>query len=100
MGKRKKGETAEQLPLIDVTPANQKKLIPILKEYREAVSQRCQWGVDEVSCKRKIIEMVKEMGIVADSDGSYKFRVDGATVKVTPQDIKLDVKFDADDASD
>lgn len=96
MAKKKKGESAEQLPLIDVAPEKQKKLIPILKEYKEAVSQRCQWNVDEVSCKRKIIEMVKEMGIVPDADGSYKFHVEGCTVKVTPQDIKLEVKFDED----
>lgn len=97
---RKKSPEPEQLDLIDVTPENSKKIRAIAKKYREAQQERMAWGEDERKQKELLLAEAKNANVQASPDGVIRFRVDDITIKITPRDELVQVKFDEDAAND
>lgn len=88
--------SGEQLDLIDVTPENMKKMIPIARAYRKIVKDRVQFTNKETELKNKLLQAVKDANLKRLPDGRIRFRCDGLTVTVTPCDEKISVKEDKD----
>jgi hypothetical protein len=87
----------EQLPLIDVTPANSKEIISVARDYKKAVSARMRCGEKEVELKKKLLGLVEEAKLERLADGVIRFKVDGMLITVTPRDELIKVKEDGDD---
>lgn len=89
-----KPDTGEQAELIDVTPKNHKEIIKLARAYKKAQGERTSALAEEIKWKEKLLAEVKEAKIVAEPDGGYKFKCDGATISVMPRDELVRVKFD------
>ena len=90
--------SGEQMDLIDVTPKELKRILPIAKEYRRVVKQRVKLTAKEVTLKGQILEEVKKAKLPRLDDGSVRFKCDGITISVTPRDELVKVK-EADEDS-
>lgn len=96
-----KKKPGKQQELIDATPANAKKLVKVLEEYEEVKNERCRLSAEEVSLKSQVLEMVHEAKLQPiDSKGTVRFTLDGATVTVTPQKEKINIKFSGGDSDE
>jgi len=100
MAKKNESESTsgEQMDLIDVTPKELKRILPIAKEYRRVVKQRVKLTAKEVTLKGQILEEVKKAKLPRLDDGSVRFKCDGITISVTPRDELVKVK-EADEDS-
>ena len=99
MAKKKQEQepAGEQLDLIDVTPENAKKIIPIARAYRKVVAERVELTNKETELKKKILDLVKESKLPRLPDGIIKFKCDGLTIIITPSDDKIKVKEDGEE---
>lgn len=88
--------SGEQLELIDVTPENLKKIIPIARAYRKIVKDRVQFTNKETELKNKLLQLVKDAELKRLPDGKIRFKCDGLTVTVTPCDEKISIKENKD----
>lgn len=95
MAKRGRPKKGQQLDLIDVAPENLKEIIPVAREYRELVKARLNILKQEVEFKQKLLQLAQKAGLTADAKGKIKFKADGMTIIITPQDYKVQVKEDA-----
>ena len=46
--------------------------------------------------KDKLLAAVREAKITPDADGTYRFKVNGCAIKVTPRDELVQVRFEND----
>lgn len=93
----KKSTSGEQLDLIDVQPKNKKELLRSARRYKTVQRARIDALNAELAEKEKLLAAVRAAKIVPDPDGSYRFRVDDCTIKVTPRDELVQVKFANDE---
>ena len=93
MAKNKKPKkSGEQLELIEVAPENAGPIIELAREYKKYLKIRQDALKEEVKLKEKIRSLVKEAGLQRLKDGVIRFKYDGVTVSVTPQDELVQVK--------
>ena len=101
MTKPKKAPTTdEQGYLIDVRPENAKKIIAKAKAYKRAVTARLSEGDKESNLKSELLELIKGANLQPTEDGKIKFSLDGFKITVTPRDMLIQVKSDADELDD
>ena len=89
--------SGEQLDLIDVGPENLKEILPVARAYKKIVAARVPLTRQEVELKTKIRSFVHGSGLKPQPDGTFKFRCDGITIKIKPQEEKVTVTIDEDD---
>ena len=89
-----KTEAGEQLQLIEVAPKNAKPIIEAGRLYKKAVKTRQKALAKEVELKEKIRQLAKEANIQRLANGEIKFKYDGVTIRITPQDEKVTVTED------
>ena len=87
----------EQMDLIEVQPKNKKAIIKMAGEYKEVQRQRIRFFEEEKTRKDKLLELIKEADLQSDADGVIAFSIDGIKIKVTPRDVLLQVKEEADE---
>ena len=97
MSKRKSVEAEEQQELFEVEPQNAKVIARHARAYKRSQSARSEALAEEVKHRRKLLEAVKEAGVVANQDGSLRFRANGAIISVQPRDELVRVKFEGDE---
>jgi len=90
-------KAGEQLDLIDVTPENLKKILPVAKAYRKIVKERVGLTNKETELKNKLLGMIKEANMRRLSDGKIRFKHDGLIITVTPCDEKISIKEERGD---
>jgi len=88
----------EQMPLMDVSPEHSKEIAQIGREYKKSVRLRQQALANEVTLKRKLLELIKEEHLQRLEDGTIKCHCDGVEVLVTPQDDKVKITEDSESA--
>lgn len=86
----------EQLDLIDVTPENLKKIIPVARAYRKVVKERVEFTNRETALKTDLLNLIKEAKLKRLPNGNIKFKCDGLTITVTPTDEKISIKEEKD----
>ena len=91
-------EVGEQIPLIDVSPEHSKEIAQIGREYKKSVRLRRQALANEVTLKRKLLELIKEEHLQRLDDGTIKCHCDGVEVLITPQDDKVKITEDSEAA--
>ena len=98
MAKQENESTAgEQMDLIDVAPANVKKIKPVAKKYEAAKRARMAAGEEEAELKERLLELVHEAKLSRLEDGTIRFKVDGMLITVTPRDELIKVKDETGD---
>ena len=100
MARKRVADDGDQQELIEVTPANHKKILSLARAYKKAQRARTEALAEEIKWKEKLLAEVKEAEIAPNPDGSFKFKCDGATISVTPRDELIRVKFDEDAEED
>ena len=88
----------EQMPLMDVSPEHSKEIAQIGREYKKSVRLRQQALANEVTLKRKLLELIKEENLQRLEDGTIKCHCDGVEVLITPQDDKVKITEDSEAA--
>jgi len=84
MAKRGRPRTGEQLPLIDVGPANQDEILAHAEKHEAAMKQRMKYGKIEVEEKQKVLELIHQAHLSKLEDGKIKARCGEFVVTVTP----------------
>lgn len=97
MARRRATTEDVQLPLIDVGPENAKAMRPVVRKYKEALTERISWLAEEKKHKAKLLGMVKEAGLKPNADGVIEFELNGTVVKITPRDELIQVKTPKDE---
>ena len=82
----------EQLQLIDVGPANLKKIKPLVSAYKDAQATRIAALQDEVKYKQRILEEAHKAKLNRLPDGKIRFTCDGFLVEITPRDEVIKIK--------
>lgn len=94
MGRRKaEAKDEDQLELIETEPENKKEILRVARKYRRTQQERISALAVEIREKAKLLAVVRAAEIVPETDGSYRFNVDGLTITVTPRDELVKVKF-------
>jgi uncharacterized radical SAM superfamily Fe-S cluster-containing enzyme len=86
----------EQLDLIDVTPENLKKIIPVARAYRKVVKERVEFTNRETALKADLLNLVKEAKLKRLANGKIRFKSEGLTITITPMDEKISIKEEKD----
>ena len=86
----------EQLELIDVTPENLKKIIPVARAYRKVVKERVEFTNRETALKADLLNLVKEAKLKRLPNGKIRFKSEGLTITITPMDEKISIKEEKD----
>ena len=97
MTKGKNVSTDEQGYLIDVQPKNKKEIVTKAKAYKRAVIARLSAGDKESNLKSELLELIKGANLQPTEDGRIKFSLNGFKITVTPRDMLIQVKSDADE---
>lgn len=100
MATKKNAPAEQQGTLMDIEPENAKEIVAAARKYKEAVGERLSWLKQEVKYKQEILELAKAAKLKRDEDGNIRFTVDGVTIKITPCDDKVSVKFSDEGESD
>ncbi len=93
----KKSENAEQMDLIDVNPPNVEAIKKAAKAYKSIVARRQELTAQEVEAKAAIIKLVKEGGVLADSEGVITCLLDDMKIVIKPRDELVRVKLTDDE---
>lgn len=84
----------EQLELIDVTPANMKEIVPLVKAYRKATLADSRAKEKRKEAKAALTAAVHEAGLEPLEDGKIRFKCEDMVVLITPQDDSVRVTED------
>lgn len=91
-------EEGEQMQLIDVSHPLAKKLKPLARKYKTAMSERQAALAEEIDYKKKIIETIKADGTIKpNAEGITAIQFDGMTVTIKPRDELVKVKMEEED---
>lgn len=82
----------EQLQLLDVGPANLKKIAPLARQYNQIMHERCELLTQEVELKKKILELVHKEKLSRLPDGAIRFECEGTMIEVVPTDEVIRIK--------
>ncbi len=94
--KEAKKEKGEQLDLINVAPENAKPIIAKARRYKKVQATRLAALAEEKKLKEEIKSDVKAAKLQPLKGGVIKFKHNGVTVIITPQDEKVRVIEDKD----
>jgi len=94
--KKEKKEKGKQLDLIDVAPENAKPIIAKGRRYKKVQATRLAALAEEKKLKEEIKSDVKAANLQPLKGGVIKFKYNGVTIIITPQDEKVEVKEDKD----
>src|SRR4051812_29688419 len=86
----------EQPMLIDVTHPLAKPLKRAATAYKKAMKERMDALAREIDLKGKLIAAAKGVGAKPNADGVVSFRMAELTIKITPRDELVKVKFEED----
>lgn len=92
--------TGKQLDLIDVAPAQQKKIAAIAKNYKKAQQARIAALKIEVDEKQRLLELIKQANLQHLEGNKVQFRADGLLITVTSRDELVSVKDESESAKE
>lgn len=87
-----KPKEGEQLELINVSPLNMKKIIPLGRALMSIIKERVALTSQETNAREALRAAIGEAKIKRLPDGSIKFRCDGMLITIIPTDEKIKVK--------
>jgi hypothetical protein len=91
-GAEAESTSGEQLDLINVSPENMEKILPIAKAFRKVVKDRVRLTNKEIELRNELEQAVDEAKLQPLPDGKIKFKIDGLIITIEPTGRKVSVK--------
>lgn len=82
----------DQLPLIDVEHPQAQPLKAAIRRYNTHIDEKNEAAGNAKEQRTKILDIIKEMGVKPDSDGSIHFRLGDVVIEVKQAEAKLHIK--------